>query len=67
MELHVALCCAVPNSRWVEYIPQLDAITRTAIEIRDGRAYPSAEPGLGIDWDFDALARLSRSAPLVIA
>ena len=24
MELHVALCCAVPNARWVEYIPQLD-------------------------------------------
>ena len=67
MELHVALCCAVPNSRWVEYIPQLDSITRTAIEIRDGRAYPSAEPGLGIDWDFDAIARLARAAPTVIA
>ena len=25
MELHVALCAAVPNARWVEYIPQLDA------------------------------------------
>ena len=67
MELHVALCCAVPNSRWVEYIPQLDAITCTALEIRDGRAYPSAEPGLGIDWDFGAIARLSRGRPAVIA
>ena len=67
MELHVALCCAVPNSRWVEYIPQLDAITCTALEIRDGRAYPSAEPGLGIDWDFGAIARLSRGRPTVIA
>ena len=27
MELHVGLCCAVPNARWVEYIPQLDDIT----------------------------------------
>ena len=66
MELHVALCCAVPNSRWVEYIPQLDAITRSQLLIRDGRAHPSREPGLGIDWDWDAIGRLARSAPIVV-
>ena len=67
MELHVGLCCAVPNSRWVEYIPQLDSITRTQLAIRDGRAYPSSEPGLGIDWDWDAIARMRTAAPIVIA
>jgi L-alanine-DL-glutamate epimerase-like enolase superfamily enzyme len=67
MELHVGLCCAVPNGRWVEYIPQLDEITRGKLEIRDGRAYPSPEPGLGIDWDWDAIGRLSGAAPIVIA
>ena len=67
MELHVGLCCAVPNSRWVEYIPQLDSITRTRLEIRDGRAYPSSEPGLGIDWDWDAIARLRAATPIAIA
>ena len=67
MELHVGLCCAVPNSRWVEYIPQLDSITRTQLAIRDGRAYPSSEPGLGIDWDWDAIARARDAAPTVIA
>ena len=67
MELHVGLCCAVPNGRWVEYIPQLDEITRGKLEIRDGRAYPSPEPGLGIDWDWDAIGRLRRTAPIVIA
>ena len=67
MELHVGLCCAVPNSRWVEYIPQLDSITRTQLAIRDGRAYPSSEPGLGIDWDWDAIARVRDAAPTVIA
>jgi L-alanine-DL-glutamate epimerase-like enolase superfamily enzyme len=66
MELHVALCCAVPNSRWVEFIPQLDSITRTQLSIRDGRAYASAEAGLGIDWDWDAIGRLSKAAPVVI-
>src|ERR1700682_6405628 len=27
MELHVSLTAAVPNGRWVEYIPQLDSLT----------------------------------------
>jgi L-alanine-DL-glutamate epimerase-like enolase superfamily enzyme len=66
MELHVGLCCAVPNSRWVEYIPQLDAITRTQLAIRDGHAYASREPGLGIDWDWAAIGRLQTAAPIVI-
>ena len=66
MELHVALCCAVPNGRWVEYIPQLDAITRSTLEIRDGRAYPSPEPGLGIDWDWEAIRGGARAAPIVV-
>jgi len=59
MELHVALCCAVPNARWVEYIPQLDAITTEGMRIEHGRAIPSEAPGLGIAWDEDEIARRS--------
>ncbi|MEU8207645.1 mandelate racemase/muconate lactonizing enzyme family protein [Micromonospora sp. NPDC049044] len=55
MELHVSLCAAVPNSRYVEHIPQLRAITRTEIAIVDGHALAPGEPGLGIDWDRDAI------------
>lgn len=58
MELHVALCAAVPNGRWVEYIPQLDTITTKGMAISNGRAVPSDEPGLGIAWDWDAINRL---------
>lgn len=57
MELHVALCCAVPNARWVEYIPQLDSLTTSPMRIEAGRAYPSDAPGLGIAWDLDAVDR----------
>ncbi|MQT11774.1 mandelate racemase/muconate lactonizing enzyme family protein [Segnochrobactrum spirostomi] len=57
MEIHVALCAAVPNARWVEFIPQLDTITSVGMTIRDGYAVPSAEPGLGISWDFAAIER----------
>jgi L-alanine-DL-glutamate epimerase-like enolase superfamily enzyme len=59
MELHVSLCAAVPNARWVEYIPQLDDLTTERMTIRDGKAIPSSAPGLGIAWDFDAIARLT--------
>ncbi|CAO3424711.1 mandelate racemase/muconate lactonizing enzyme family protein [Azospirillum endophyticum] len=57
MELHLPLCCAVPNSRWLEFIPQLDLVTSTPIRIEGGKAIPSDAPGLGIDWDWVALDR----------
>lgn len=57
MELHVGLCCAVPNARWVEHIPQLETITLEGMMIKDGFAHPATNPGLGIDWDWDALRR----------
>ena len=57
MELHVALCCAGPNARWVEYIQLLDTITTERMTIRDGKAIPSSKPGLGIAWDFEAIER----------
>jgi L-alanine-DL-glutamate epimerase-like enolase superfamily enzyme len=55
MELHVSLCAAVPNSRYVEYIPQLTAVTRTGLSIEEGHALAPTAPGLGIDWDLDAI------------
>jgi L-alanine-DL-glutamate epimerase-like enolase superfamily enzyme len=57
MELHVALTAAVPNGRWVEYIPQLDDLTSAGMTMRDGRAVPSNEPGLGIAWDWERIDR----------
>lgn len=59
MELHVSLCAAVPNARWVEYIPQLDALTTERMSIDRGRARPSDAPGLGIAWDLAAIDRLA--------
>lgn len=59
MELHVGLCCAVPNARWLEYIPQLDDVTSAPMRIEDGFALPSPAPGVGIEWDAAALARFT--------
>jgi L-alanine-DL-glutamate epimerase-like enolase superfamily enzyme len=57
MELHVSLTAAVPNGAWVEYIPQLDSITTSRMSMQDGYALPPQAPGLGIEWDFDAIER----------
>ena len=55
MELHVSLCGAVPNSQYLEYIPQLRGITRTELTVEGGEALMPTAPGLGIDWDPDAI------------
>jgi L-alanine-DL-glutamate epimerase-like enolase superfamily enzyme len=57
MELHVSLVCAVSSGGMLEYIPQLDEITNSQVDIRDGRAYPPSTPGLGIDWDFEKISK----------
>ena len=71
MELHVSLRCAVPNGRWVEYIPQLDDLTHGADDDR-GRPRGAARGAgarhrLGLGGDrgparprADAACRLSR-------
>jgi L-alanine-DL-glutamate epimerase-like enolase superfamily enzyme len=55
MELHVSLAAAVPNGSWVEHIPQLDEIALDGVSIHEGMALPPEEPGLGIDWNWDAI------------
>ncbi len=66
MEIHVGLCAAVPNAAWVEYIPQLDDITHSRMEIVAGYAVASTRPGLGIEWDWPALARLRKASPAIV-
>lgn len=55
MELHVSLVCAVPNGQWLEYIPQLDDITKSVLDIEAGAARAPTAAGLGIEWDWQAI------------
>ena len=59
MELHLPLICGITNAKWLEYIPQLDAITGQSIKIEGGLACPSNVPGLGIDWDWPAITEMA--------
>ncbi len=60
MELHVSLCCAINNSKWLEYIPQLDLITHCQVKIDNGYAHAPKEPGLGIDWNWEVIKKLTQ-------
>jgi L-alanine-DL-glutamate epimerase-like enolase superfamily enzyme len=53
MELHVSLTCAVPNGKYVEYIPQLDDLTTSRLTIEKGMALAPSAPGIGVEWDLD--------------
>ncbi|MBP7066208.1 mandelate racemase/muconate lactonizing enzyme family protein [Ferrovibrio sp.] len=66
MELHVSLCAAVPNAAWVEWIPQLDAIATSRLAVQNGKALAPQAPGLGIEWDWAAIAKRQAFSPLVI-
>ncbi len=59
MELHVSLACAVPNGRYVEYIPQLDDLTTEGMTVEGGMAVAPKAAGLGIAWDWEAIRRRS--------
>ena len=50
MELHVSLAAAIPNALYVEYIPQLRAITTTELEITAGHAVAPSTPGIAMPW-----------------
>jgi L-alanine-DL-glutamate epimerase-like enolase superfamily enzyme len=56
----------VPNAAWVEWIPQLDDITTSRLTIENGRAKPSSDAGLGIAWDWQAIAKLQAFTPIVL-
>ena len=58
-ELSVAVACAVPNSVFVEYIPQMEPVLKHPVARRDGFAMPFQMPGHGIEFDPDALERFA--------
>ncbi len=57
MELHASLTAAVPAARWVEYIPQLDAVADSRLVIEGGHAVAPDVPGLGIAWRWEEIER----------
>jgi L-alanine-DL-glutamate epimerase-like enolase superfamily enzyme len=58
-ELSVTVACAVSNSVFVEYIPQMEPILKRSIARHNGFAMPFDAPGHGIAFDPEALERFT--------
>jgi len=56
-ELSLTVAAAVPNSMFIEYIPQMEPVLRHKVRIVDGNAIPPDVPGHGIPFDEEALRR----------
>jgi L-alanine-DL-glutamate epimerase-like enolase superfamily enzyme len=56
-ELSVTVAAAVPNSMFIEYIPQMEPVLSRPVRIEDGYAIPPDAPGHGIVFDEATLAR----------
>lgn len=66
MELSLSLACGVPNGAWLEYIPQLELITDSRIELKDGSAVVWDRPGTGIEWNEQAIAKYAVMDSIVV-
>lgn len=69
--IHVHLACAFPNVESVELIPTesgadpLERMLRNVPAAKEGKMAPSADPGVGIFIDWDAVEKLSRRHAIV--
>ncbi|HEX2255914.1 MAG TPA: enolase C-terminal domain-like protein [Afifellaceae bacterium] len=57
-ELSVHLLAAAPTGHWLEYVDWANPLLSEPLVIRDGAALVPDRPGIGIEWDEAAVARL---------
>ena len=54
-ELSLQMMCAVPNGFWLEYVPWWEPLFTDPPKLVDGCMSPPAGPGLGLQFDWNAL------------
>jgi len=57
VEASSQLLCATPTAHWLEVLDAAAGLRRSPLVIRDGHLHPSDAPGIGIEWDEEAVAR----------
>ncbi|MBH61903.1 MAG: mandelate racemase [Alphaproteobacteria bacterium] len=57
VEVSAHLLAVTPTAHWHEYLDLAKPVLQRPLEIRDGDAIPSDEPGTGVDWDEDSVGR----------
>lgn len=56
-EVSAHLLLASETRHWLEYVDWADAILETPLAIEDGQAVVTNEPGVGLRWNAEAVAR----------
>jgi mandelate racemase len=56
-EVSAHLLAATPTCHWLEYVDWADAVLAEPLRIADGQALAPDRPGIGIEWNEDAVAR----------
>jgi mandelate racemase len=56
-EFSAHLLAVTPTCHWLEYVDWAAPILRHPIEIEDGHAIIPDRPGVGMEWDQDAVER----------
>ena len=57
VEASAQLLCVTPTAHWLEVLDAAARLRRTPLTVRDGCLHPGDAPGLGIEWDDEAVAR----------
>ena len=61
-EVSAHLLAATPTCHWLEYVDWAAPVLKQPIQIRDGFAVISGEPGTGLDWDEAAVNKYRATA-----
>jgi mandelate racemase len=56
-EVSASLLAATPGQHWLEYVDWADPVLEQPLRIEDGMAIVPDQPGNGMRWNADALAR----------
>jgi mandelate racemase len=57
VEASAHLLCATPTADWIEILDSAGGLRRAPLALANGCVTPRDAPGLGIEWDEDAVAR----------
>ena len=57
VEASAQLLCVTPTAHWIEVLDAAGGLSHAPLVLRDGCLQPSSAPGIGLEWQEDAVAR----------
>jgi mandelate racemase len=59
-EVSVHLLNSTPTAHWLEYVDWMNPLLTSPLQIVDGAAVPSGEPGVGLAWNDEMVRRYAK-------